>query len=516
MKRIKEVQKKFDELTKELSPSGTLQHPNTLLQRAARLWPTRVALVCEDRSITFKALYDRASFLANRLVSEKEIKPGDRILILYENSIDFYIGYHAAWMAGAIVAPLNVFLTEQELHHIIGDADPKLIITSPTLCKKIAEQTTRPLICDNLTDLTAEGEKLPLDFVPQSPAITDCTLLLYTSGTTGLPKGVMHSGESIMTNCMQGISNFDFTAQERLLAALPLFHSYMQNVSVWSALVVGALVIIVPRISRPALLKSLKQRPTIIPGIPQLFGLFCLMKGVTFPDVKFFVSGGDALSPTIKLGFELLFNRRLINGYGLTETAPFIAVNFDDGHAPTDCVGKPLGGIELSIRVDGAPVPHNTIGTIWVRGKNIMLGYYNAPEATGLALQDGWFNTGDLGYIDQEGRLVLAGREKDLIVHNGMKIYPQEVEAVLTQHPDVRIAAVIGVKSGKTEVPVAFIVLNRPVENIEKILKKQCKQLLAPYKIPQLFYLRDRLPETATGKIDKKVLRLELAREILE
>lgn len=516
MKRTKEIQKKFIELSSQLSINGKLQHPNTLLHRAARLWPTRLALICEDQAMTFRALADRAAYLATGLIKKHQIHPGDRVLVLYENSIDFYIAYHAAWITGAIVAPLNIFLTERELQHIIADSQPTLIITSPALAPKIKTETTVPLLSDNLTELTAEGERLPVDFTPRSPAITDCTLLLYTSGTTGLPKGVMHSGEAILTNSLQAISNFDFTQQERLLATLPLFHSYMQNVSVWSALVVGALVIVVPRISRPALLRGLEKRPTIIPGIPQLFGLFCFMKKIRFPDVKLFVSGGDALTPPIKLGFELLFNRRLINGYGLTETAPFIAVNFDEGHAPTHCVGRPLSGIDLSIRIDNQPVADGIIGSIWVRGKNIMLGYYNAPEATRAVLQDGWFNTGDLGYLDSDGKLVLAGREKDLIVHNGMKIYPQEVESVLSQHPNILMAAVVGIKKGKTEIPVAFIVVSKPMIDPEKELKKHCRELLAPYKMPQLFYLRDKLPQTATGKIDKKVLRLEVAREILE
>jgi acyl-CoA synthetase (AMP-forming)/AMP-acid ligase II len=173
-------------------------------------------------------------------------------------------------------------------------------------------------------------------------------------------------------------------------------------------------------------------------------------------------------------------------------------------------------GISVSIRDDNRDLPAGEIGTIWVKGKNVMLGYYNAPEATQEVLQDGWFNTGDLGYLDYAGRLVIAGREKDLIIHNGMKIYPQEVESLLVQHPNVLMAAVIGIKSGKTEIPVAFIVPHKPMENLEKELKKHCQQLLASYKIPQIFYLRDKLPQTATGKIDKKVLRSEVAREILE
>lgn len=516
MKHAKEIQKKFNKLVSELSPNGVLQHPNTLLHRAADMWPTRLALVCEDRAITFCALRDRVTYLAQKLVMDYELSIGNRVLILYENSIDFYIAYHAAWITGATVAPLNIFLTDQELQHIMADSQPKLIIASPSLGAKVMTQTAIPVICSDLISLTNEGEKLPLTFTPRSPTITDCTLLLYTSGTTGLPKGVMHSGESILTNSLQGISNFDITAQERLLAALPLFHSYMQNVAVWCSLILGALVIVVPRINRPALLQGIRHKPTIIAGIPQLFGLLCLMKNLNLSKLRFFITGGDALNATIKLGFELLFNRRIINGYGLTETAPFIAANLDEGHAPIHCVGRPFEGIAISIRLDNEPVEQGAIGTIWVKGKNVMLGYHNATEATAAVLRDGWFNTGDLGYLDSAGKLVLAGRAKDLIVHNGMKIYPQEIENLLTQHPNVLMAAVIGITQGKTEFPVAFVVLSSPLANAAVALKEYCRIHLAIYKIPQTIYFREKLPQTATGKIDKKVLRSEIAREILE
>lgn len=516
MKQVKEVHQRFDKLVSLLSSNGVLKHPNLLLNRAAELWPDRTALVCENNSITFRELAHRAAYLAEILVRDKSIMPDDRVLVLYENSIDFFIAYHAAWMTGAIVAPLNIFLSEKELEHIIADAQPKLIITSPTLCKKVAEQTRVPVICDDLMMITADAIKQNTHFTPQSPAISACTLLLYTSGTTGLPKGVMHSGESIMTNCLQAIANFEITSQERLFAALPLFHSYMQNVSVWCALVVGAMVIIIPRITRTALLRGLKHRPTIIPGIPQLFGLFCMMKKISFPNTQLFVSGGDALNPVIKLGFELLFNRRIINGYGLTETAPLIAVNIEDTHAPTHCVGRPFLGIDVAVRINGKDVPTETIGTIWVRGKNVMLGYYNAPQATADVMKDGWFNTGDLGYIDQSGRIILSGREKDLIVNKGIKIYPQEVEEILAKHPNVQLAAVVGLQRDGTEVPIAFIVPHKMTTGLEKELRHHCQELLAPYKVPQQFYLRDKLPQTATGKIDKKTLRSDITHEILE
>lgn len=511
-------EKRFKTLQHDLSKNGVLLHPNRLLFRASRLWPDQPALTCEEKTVTFKQLALRVAFLAKKLKTEFGLQPGDRVLVLYENSIDFYIAYHAAWILGTIVAPLNIFLTEVELKHIINDSRPKLIITSPGLCEKIAVQTNTPQLCENLWELTKDAPVDSLDFEPISPQLTDCTLLLYTSGTTGLPKGVMLSGEAIVTNCIQGIANFNITKREKLFAPLPLFHSYMQNTNVWCALIIGAEVIIVPRISRPALIAGLAKKPTIILGIPQLFGLFCLMKNISFPKARILCSGGDALHPSIKMGFELRFNRRLINGFGLTETCPLVAANLVDVHAPTHSVGKPFLGITVEIRdEEERPVKQGIVGTIWVKGKNVMLGYYNAPEATAAVIKGEWLNTGDMGYLETDGSLVLAGREKDLIIHNGMKIYPQEIESILSQHPAVMMAAVVGKKKDKNETPVAFVVPTQDhPEHLETILKNHCRQHLAAYKVPNIFYLKASLPLTATGKIDKKVLRAMLTSEILE
>lgn len=511
------LEKRFETLHRNLSENGVLIHPSRLLIRAANLWPNHTALTCEEKSVTFKELASRVFFLAKKLKDEFNLHPRDRVLVLYENSIDFYIAYHAAWINGAIVAPLNIFLTEVELKHIIKDSSPKLIITSPGLCEKVAAQTDTPQLCENLWELTKTAES-STPFEPNAPDLNECTLLLYTSGTTGLPKGVMLSGEAIMTNCMQGIANFNITGREKLFAPLPLFHSYMQNTNVWCSLIIGAEVIIVPRISRPALIAALAKKPTIILGIPQLFGLFCLMKNISFSKARILCSGGDALHPSIKMGFELRFNRRLINGFGLTETCPLVAANLVDVHAPTHSVGKPFFGIIVEIRDEQErPVPQGTVGTIWVKGKNVMLGYYNAPAPTQEILKDGWLNTGDMGYLEKNGSLVLAGREKDLIIHNGMKIYPQEIESVLSQHPAVIMAAVVGKKKDNNETPIAFIVPNQDhPEHLEKILKSHCRQHLAAYKVPTIFYLKASLPLTATGKIDKKVLRAMLTSEILE
>lgn len=511
------IKKRFKDLEQALSHDGHLMHVSRILQRAAHRWPERIALQSEDKNITYHQLLLSATHMSHYLL-RLNVKQNDRIVIVWENSIEFYKAYWAAWQAGAIVVPLNVYLHERELEHIINDCKPAIIIASEKQAKKLEGlkhlSTDLPIILgeEDFLRIDSQSQVGRSEPMPRfNHNNNDCAAILYTSGTTGNPKGVILSSRNILINSMQGIANFDVTANERILAALPLFHSYMQNAAVWSPFIVGATVIIVPSITRAALLQGLKQNPSIVLGIPQLFGLFCLMKTAPLKNIKLFVSGGDALHNKICMGFELLYQRKIANGYGLTETAPFIAVDLDDSRKPVGCVGRPMEGIAVEIRDEkGAVLPVCSKGVLWVRGENIMMGYYNAPEPTGAILVNGWLNTGDFAYIDHDGYIVLCGRERDLLSHKGFKIYPQEIENILTRHQNVTMAAVVGMVIGNDEVPVAFVASASDFPELAQELKELCLNNLARYKVPMRFYVQKELPTTATGKIDKKVLRQKL------
>lgn len=508
------VKKRFLKLHTALSTDGTLLHASGLLARAATLWPERIALICDDATITYSTLYQEACHLTHKLQAAG-LKPNDRALILYENSINFYRAYHAAWQAGAIVVPLNVFLHEKELEHIINDSQPTCIIASEKQQKKIAGLSTSARVFGEeffSRDARSEQNDERIEGFEGPRNNEACTVILYTSGTTGLPKGVMLSSNAIITNSLQGIANFDIAEHERVYAALPLFHSYMQNAAVWSPLIIGAAVIIVPSVSRGALLKGLTHRPSVMLGIPHLYGLFALMKTAPLTTVKLFVSGGDTLHNKIRMGFELIYNRKIANGYGLTETGPFIGVDLDDTRRPAGCIGRAMEGINVEIRDPETEhiLPPCSEGVLWVKGDNCMLGYYNAPEATAKIMVNGWINTGDIAYRTSDGFIVLCGREKDMISHKGLKIYPPEVENILTSHPAVTMAAVIGVASDGTEEPIAFVVAKTASEQLVQELQSLCETHLARYKVPVKFYVKNELPMTATGKIDKKALRKEL------
>jgi len=506
----------FNEAQADVTKNGALMYAGNLLKRAAHLYADVPALIYQDSTMTYKELYHHACRVS-KMLKERGVNPRDRVLIMIENSPLFYIAYYGAWQIGAVVAPLNTFLKETELNHIVKDAAPVCIVTSSEyvpLFKKVESASSIPILTES-------------DMQPSQTADTTCVLdqvtdlnqeemaaLLYTSGTTGVPKGVMLSSKNIMTSLLQGFARLHITSHHRIFGVLPLFHAFAQGACVWGALYKGATVILVPKIERRYILAGLKHKPTIFLGVPALYGLMCLMKNAPLDSVEFFVSGGDALSDKIRAYFALIYRRKICNGYGLTETSPTLSVSMEDEIVPTNTIGLPLIGVSCSIRdeVSGQEVAHGQIGELWVRGDNVMLGYYNAPEATSKVLQDGWFNTGDLVYLDEKSRLVISGRTKDLISNKGLKIYPQEIENVLLSHPNVFQVGVVGKHDEQQgEIPVAFVQLRKDEPGIEQALRKLCLDHLASYKVPNYFICStEPLPATATGKIDKKQLRKRL------
>jgi len=488
-----------------LSSNNQLIYAGSLLHRAAQLFPHRCAIIVPpDEYYTYERLNKHASQISHML-EQHGLVPRMRVALLMENSYLFSVAYHAAWQAGAVVIPLNVFLHEQELIHIIQESQPHILIISASLVHKV--DTIRDHIPQYITDqelneILHTTTKQPL-YQVKTLAAEEPSVILYTSGTTGMPKGVVLTSFAIMSNVTQALTRFAFTPDERVLCALPLFHSFTQNTCIWSSTACGATVIIVPKIMRSALLAGIACNPTIVIGIPGLFALFCRMHNITFPTVRYFISGGDALPHNIRRFFALRFGRVLCNGYGLTEAGPIISAFLDDYIMPTHTVGPPVINLSIDIRdvTDG-------IGTLWISGPNLMDRYYHAPEATAAVMRQGWLNTGDLVTRDNFGNISICGREKDLIVHKGIKIYPQEIETVLSNHPRVFASAIIGITDPEDgEYPVAYVQPLDAQQLDTEELRTFCTQYLASYKIPKKFFVLEQLPLTSTGKIDKKALR---------
>ena len=511
--RLEKERTLFDALYQTVLFKGKLMCASRLLLRAAQEHGDTTALIYHDEHITYKKLYARACALSKKIIDRYGLKARDKAIICFENCPQFYIAYFALWQAGVIVAPVNTFLKETELGHIINDAQPSIIMTSSDRVELFQKCgiSLPPIITEH--DMDDADKEMPLEDSIVDLEPEELAALLYTSGTTGVPKGVMLSSKNIITNVLQIAALLGKPSDERILGVLPLFHSFAQNTCVWAAIFYGITIILVPKIDRRYILEGLAHKPTIFLGVPALYGLLCLMKTAPIDNIRLFVCGGDALPDKIRAGFGLIYRRKLVNGYGLTETTPVISVNLDDETVPASNVGLPLVGIQCVARDEhGHDCANGKIGVLWVKGDNVMLGYYNAQEATDKVLINGWFNTGDLGYLDPQGRIVITGREKDLIINKGFNIYPQEIENILLLYPNVIRAAVIGGMDEEGEVPIAFVQLRTAEVGIEKKLRMLCLQHLAVYKVPRQFIGDTKeLPTTATGKIDKKILRVLLA-----
>lgn len=505
--------KRYAHLRNEITnTSGSIMNLGQLLEYAAKKYPEKIALIHQEQKVCYKELFFRTTLFAQKL-QQNNIKPRDRVLLFFENSIEFYIGYYAIAQIGAVVAPLNVFLKERELAHIIADAQPALLVASYTLLQKMEEDhidAKVPVLTEADMDLTTAYDESRLQPVIAHLDENEMAALLYTSGTTGLPKGVMLSSKNIFTNCIQTVSRLGFVQDERVFGVLPFFHSFAQVTCVWSVFLMGCAVIIIPKIERRYITEGLTHKPTVFAGVPALFGLMCLLKNADLDSVKFFASGGDAMPDKIRGAFEMIYQRKIGAGYGLSETSPVLTADLEDYTEPTENVGRPLIGVSLAIRDEhGADLPSNQIGQIWARGDNVMLGYYNEPEKTAEVIKDGWFDTGDLGYINTQGKLLITGRLKDVIASKGFKIYPQEIENVILMYPDAVRAAVIGAIDPQVgQVVVAYVQLHGAGPDAEQKIRELCERNLASYKVPRKFiFVTHNLPLTGTGKVDKKVLK---------
>lgn len=512
-KKSTQYNERFNSNYSLLFDSGIFIFAGTLLQRAAKKFPQLTALICKDIPMTFEQLYVHSLAITKQLIS-LGVKPKDKVCLLYENSITYYQAYYGIWQTGAVIVPLNTFLSEHELEHILKDCNATAIILSPEFAKKFNASLFATIKVIELSDdhqatVNQKMSSADLEYVIPYLEPNEMAALLYTSGTTGFPKGVMLSSKNILTNVAQIITAVNVSSNDCLLGVLPLFHSFAQNISIWTTAFLGAKTIILPKIERKWIIDGLKHRPTVIIAVPALYGLLCLLRDIDVSSVRYFVSGGDALPDKIRALFEMVYRRKLCNGYGLTETSPFISADTQDTLKQTNTVGKVGFGIECSLRDESNnEVSHGRIGILWVKGDNVMLGYYNAPEATAEILKDGWLNTGDFAQFDSENRLVIAGRFKDLIIHKGFNIYPQEIENLLINYPGITKAAVIGMADEQVgEIPIAYIVIKDVPSTLEQQLKHYCMKNLASYKVPRHYIVLEDLPMTPLGKVDKKRLR---------
>ena len=508
----------------------------TMLEDAARRYPDRDAVVLGDRRLSYRELDAMACKVANLLVS-LGIEPGDKVALSCPNLPYFPMVYYGILKAGAVVVPLNVLFKAREIAYHLSDSDAKAYFCFEGTaelpiaaegrggfdqtegCEHFVLITADPAAADDRGQTFGEAvAEQPTSFETRVTQADDTAVILYTSGTTGKPKGAELSNVNMVMNALstEQLHGRPTSGHDRHLLTLPLFHSFGQTVQMNGGFAMGATLVLLPRFDAKAALGLMQtEEITFFAGVPTMYwGLL----GALTDDVdvqriaanlRTAVAGGASLPVEIIRDFQTRFGVEIKEGYGLSETAPVATFNPSERPSRPGTIGQPIWGVEVKLidaewnTIDGV----GEVGEVAMRGYNIMKGYYKRPAETAQAMRDGWFRSGDLGVRDEEGYYRIVDRAKDMIIRGGYNVYPREVEEVLITHPDVSLAAVIGIphESHGEEVK-AFVILNDGASvDPDEIVAWACEQM-ASYKYPRIVEVRESLPMTATGKILKREL----------
>jgi len=505
-----------------------------LLEDSARAVPERLAVICGDARMTYAEVNQKASQVAHGLL-KLGIKKGDKIALSCPNLPYFPIIYYGILKIGAVVVPLNILLKGREIAYHLQDSDAKAFFcfqgtADLPMAESGFEGFSQTAMCEKFILINATAENpfpetatfnefvanQPTDFNSIDTDADDTAVILYTSGTTGQPKGAELTHLNVLLNTRLSDTMYPRNDHDVHLIALPLFHSFGQVVQMNTGFYNRATLNLLPRFTPEAALSEMeKNNVTFFAGVPTMYwALLNFADADKFDlakiskNLRLCTAGGSPLPVEVLHGFESKFNVRILEGYGLSETSP-IAVFNKFANARAGSVGFPVWGIEVRV-VDenGADVANGELGEIVIRGHNIMKGYYKKLEATATAIKDGWFYSGDIGRFDAEGFLYIADRVKDMILRGGFNVYPRELEEVLMTHEAVSLCAVVGVPSDEHGEEVkAFIVLKQSATASETEIVEWCRANMASYKYPRFVEFRETLPMTATGKILKRELR---------
>jgi long-chain acyl-CoA synthetase len=530
------------------------------LRSSARRYPNHVALVFLGRRITYrelKAEVDRVAAALYRL----GVRKGDRIAIMLPNCPQAVIAYYATLSIGGVAVLTNPLYVERELEHQWGTSGVETAFVIDLLWPRVAAVRSKlplkHLIVTGVQDflpfpknrlfpiqLRRQGKWVDVPFgegvypfktlpgagraeSPPDVALSpdDLACLQFTGGTTGLPKGAMlthrnlvASVNQIRTFLMQGHAD----AQDRVVGILPIFHVYGMNGVMNLGVHLAATVVLLPRLDIKMLVDAMrKERPTFFLGVPALFVAVNSFPGIDDIDltsIKGCFSGGAPLPVDVIKTFEARTGARIMEAYGMTEASSVTHVNPRRGVRKYGSIGVPILGTDakiMDIETGTREMPVGEAGELWVKGPQVMVGYWNHPEETAQVLTDGWLHTGDIARMDEDGYFYIVDRKKDLIITGGLNVYPREVEEVLRQHPAVQEAAVIGLPDGlRGEKVTAYVVLKPGERASAADLRSFCRSQLAQYKVPRAVHFRDSLPMSLAGKVLRRVIREEALAEL--
>jgi long-chain acyl-CoA synthetase len=490
-----------------------------LAETAARQ-PERPALRLGSHSTSYGELEERSARAAALLRAEG-VRPGDRVALMLPNVPEFVVLYYGALRAGAIVVPLNPLLKERETAYHLTDSGAVLLLEwhqapgeggQGAATAGVRHTAVEP---SSFAALLAGHE--PLREVART-ADEDVAVLLYTSGTTGKPKGaaLTHGGLRHNTEVMKDHVAL-MTADDVVVGCLPLFHIFGQICTMSVAVHSGASLTLIPRFDPQTVLDAVaRDRATVFEGVPTMYA--ALLQHPTDADIstlRMCISGGASLPVEVLRGFEKRFGCAVLEGFGMSETSPVVTFNHLDRPRKAGSVGTPIKDVEVRLLDDtGRDVATGEIGELAVRGPNVMKGYWNRPEDTAIAVPDGWLRTGDLARRDEDGYLYIVDRKKDMIIRGGYNVYPREIEEVLHEHPAVALAAVVGVPHQELGEEIAAAVVLRPgARATADELRQYVKDRVAAYKYPRAVWLTDTLPMGPSGKILKREITAPAAEQ---
>jgi long-chain acyl-CoA synthetase len=486
----------------------------TAFTSTARKSPSKTAVFWGEQEFSYSALLDQSLALAGRLADSFGVKPGDRVGLWLRNRPEFIPALFGILNAGAVVVPINNFLKPDEVGYILADAGINVLVTDAELGAHFpALSAVLPTL--NLLDIEKVlssksgigNRKLEIG----NRTAGDLAVIIYTSGTTGRPKGAMLSHGNLLHNVESCRIVLDTLEQDRYAVLLPMFHSYMLTVGILLPLLNGASIVLIKSLNQPQqMLREMYQRQaTCLPAIPPFYRT---LANATLParlPFRLCISGAAPLPVQVLKEFEEKHQIPIIEGYGLSEAAPVVTKNPLRGVRKPGSIGLPIPNVEVSVQDDsGKVLGANETGELCVRGGNVMLGYWNKPDETAKAMRGGWLLTGDIGHRDADGYYYITDRKKDMLLVNGINVYPREVEEIIYQFPGVKEAAVIGIPDArKGEQPLAFVAAADGAMLDEKALLQFVRQKLADYKVPRQVIVVPALPRNATGKILKTALR---------
>ncbi|HTR73764.1 MAG TPA: long-chain fatty acid--CoA ligase [Solirubrobacterales bacterium] len=469
------------------------------------------------QTVSFGELDDRGARVAT-LLRERGVEPGDRVGVMLPNVLEFPAVYYGVLRAGGVVVPMNVLLKRREIAFYLEDSGARLLLAWHGFAEEARDGAADAGA--ELIEVEPTAFAATLEALEPTPGLADTdyedtAVILYTSGTTGKPKGAELSHRNLDENSeIVARTTADVSAGDVVLGALPLFHSFGQTVSMNASLRNRACLTLVPKFDPGEVLETIERdRVTHFYGVPTMFGALLHHPGRERFDtssLRICITGGASMPIEVLHGFEEAFGAELLEGYGLSETSPTACAGHPGQLRKAGSIGTPLERVEMRIvDEEDREVPQGEVGEIVIRGHNIMKGYWNRPEATAEAIREGWFHSGDMGRVDEDGYFYVVDRKKDMIIRGGYNVYPREVEELLYEHPQVREAAVLGIPHPEWGEEVGAAVVLEPGEDLApEEISAWVRERIAAYKYPRVVWFLEELPKGPTGKIVKREIEV--------